>query len=135
MTDRQRWETAMAMAIEVQRRLHQRQIDGIALGLEGQTETREQRAAREREQAAFERARDQLADRLLQDVWAPGAAVDIGVWGPSLARAEADTLLRDAVERGMVYLDTSPSPSRWSRLFRVFTTEARRPRRRHGEDQ
>jgi hypothetical protein len=116
----------MAIAIEVQRRLHQRQIDGIALGLEGQAETREQRAARKREQAAFARARDQLAERLLKEIWAPGAAVDVGVWGPPLARAEAERLLRDAVERGMVYLDTAPRHSRWNRFIRLFTTEARR---------
>ncbi len=122
----------MAIAIEVQRRLHQRQIDGIALGLEGQ-ETREQRAARAREQAAFERARDQLAERLLEEVWAPGAAVDIGVWGPPLARAEAGRLLRDAVERGMVYLDTAPQPSRLHRMFSFLTTEARRSQRKHGD--
>ena len=119
----------MAIAIEVQRRLHQRQIDGIALGLEGQTETRAQRAARQRERAAFERARDQLADRLLKEIWAPGAAVDVVVWGPPLARAEADKLLRDAVERGMVYLDTTPQPSRLRRMVSFLTTEAWR----HGE--
>ena len=31
------------------------------------------------------------------------------------------SLLRDAVERGMVYLDTTAQPSRWQRALRFFS--------------
>jgi hypothetical protein len=103
----------MAIAADVQRCLHERQITAITLGLDGREETAAQRAARRREQAAFQRARDRLADRILTEIWAPSAATDVGIWGPSLARAEADRLLRDAVERGMVYLDAETAPSSW----------------------
>lgn len=105
----------MATAIDLQRRLHERQITALTLGLDGREETGALRAVRQREQAAFQRARDQLADRILTEIWAPGAATDIGLWGPPLARAEADRLLRDAVERGMVYLDSEAAPSSWLR--------------------
>src|SRR5437868_2787513 len=62
----------------------------------------EKRAA---DAAAFAQARSHLAQRLLDDVWDDAAALDVGLWGPSVTEVEADRTLREAIDRGAVYLD------------------------------
>jgi hypothetical protein len=98
------------MAVDVFRHLDRRQIGAIALGFDGATRPPD-RGAR----TGWQRARDRLARRLLCEFWASAAALDVGVWGPIIARAEADRTLHEAAARGAMYLDPvpeTPAPDR-----------------------
>ncbi|MGH2588330.1 MAG: hypothetical protein ACRDJE_25705 [Dehalococcoidia bacterium] len=66
-------------------------------------------ASRTAQQAAWQRAVDRLADRLLKDMWATNASLDIGIWGPAMAQREAAGLMQDMLDRGLIYLDIAPA--------------------------
>ena len=83
---------------------------------------------RRRSEAAFEQARSRLADRLLDDVWHEAAALDVGVWGPSVSEAEAERALREAIDRGAAYLDPAAPPARTSLIRRLTSFFVRRSR-------
>jgi hypothetical protein len=92
----------VAMAL---RQLDVAQVNAIALGLAEPEPVEPIEAARARERRAFERARDRLARRLLEDMWAQAATLDVGVWGWPVCQAEAERYLLDLVERGVIYID------------------------------
>jgi hypothetical protein len=120
------------VTVDAFRRLYAWQIQEIALGLGQHDSEDEVCAARERARAAWQRARDRIAERLLDEVWKQGVASDVGLWGEQLCRVEASRLLRHAIDSGMVYLDVDEEPDRhdqrgpwsWPRraLARLFGT-------------
>jgi hypothetical protein len=95
----------MAVAL---RDLNDAQVNAIALGLAEPIESTD--ASRARERRAFERARDRLARRLLKDMWAETANLDVGVWGWPVCQAEAERYLLDLAERGVIYIDPAAEP-------------------------
>jgi hypothetical protein len=93
------------MAAMALRRVDDAQVHAIALGLAEPGPVESTEADRVRERRAFERARDRLARRLLQEMWAGAAPLDVGVWGWPVCQGEAERYLLDLVERGVIYID------------------------------
>ena len=93
------------MAAVALRQLDDAQVNAIALGLAEPEPVGSLEAVRARERRAFERARDRLARRLLEDMWHEAATLDVGVWGWPVCQAEAERYLLDLVERGVIYID------------------------------
>ena len=108
-------------------RLDQRQVAAIALGLAEADPPEVVSTTRAGARSALARARGALSRRLLDEIWAPSASVDVGVWGPAVCEVEADRHLREALDRGLIYLDPAapadaPSPLRHvQRLLRRLT--------------
>jgi aryl-alcohol dehydrogenase-like predicted oxidoreductase len=97
------------------------QVNAIALGAAETDPPETVSAARAGTLAALSRARSRLSRRLLTEMWTESANLDVAIWGPLVSDVEAGRYLRDAAERGVIYLDPAPPvehPSRLRRLVR-----------------
>lgn len=104
--------------------LTDRQVNAVALGAAEADPPEVVCSARAGARAALSRARARLSRRLLAEIWTESANLDVAIWGPAASEVEADRYLRDAAERGVIYLDPASSvenDGRFRRLMRRLT--------------
>jgi len=99
--------------------LEERQVNAIALGAAEADPPETVNSARAGARAALSRARARLSRRLLAEIWTESANLDVAIWGPAVSDVEADRYLRDAAERGVIYLDPAPAAEQSGRLRRL----------------
>jgi hypothetical protein len=93
-------------------------VNAVALGAAEADPPETVSAARAGALAALSRARTRLSQRLLSEIWTESADLDVAIWGSMVSDVEADRYLRDAAERGVIYLDPAPPVESQSRLRR-----------------
>jgi hypothetical protein len=110
-----------AMAMSVHSNLGEQQMTTSIFSLDGDPAGEGAlHASRTAQQAAWQRAVDRLADRLLKDMWPANASLDIGIWGPAMAQREAAGLMQDMLDRGLIYLDIAPAQGERGRFRRLL---------------
>jgi hypothetical protein len=95
------------------------QVNAVALGAAETDPPEAVTAARSGALAALRRARAGLSRRLLTEMWTESANLDVAIWGPLVSDVEAGRYLRDAAERGVIYLDPAPPIEHQGRLQRL----------------
>jgi hypothetical protein len=98
--------------------VEERQVNAVALGAAEAEPPETVSAARSGALAALSRARAMLSRRMLSEIWTESADLDVAIWGPMVSDIEADRYLRDAAERGVIYLDPAPPDDHRGRLQR-----------------
>jgi hypothetical protein len=99
--------------------LNEPQVNAVALGAAEAEPPETISAARTGALAALSRARAGLSRRLLAEIWTESADLDVAIWGPLVSDVEAGRYLRDAAERGVIYLDPAPPVEHQGRLRRL----------------
>jgi len=108
------------MAAEAIRLLDERQVNAIALGAVDTDSPDAVCSARASARSALARARARLSRRLLSEMWAESATLDVAIWGPAVSEVEADRYLREAAERGVIHLDPAPPSENAGPLRRLL---------------
>jgi hypothetical protein len=98
--------------------LDEPQVNAVALGAAEADPPETVSAARSSARAALSRARARLSQRLLAEIWTESADLDVAIWGSVVSDVEAGRYLRDAAERGVIYLDPAPPVEERGRLQR-----------------
>ena len=98
------------MAAAPVRRLEHQRLNAVAVvGDELVEPSAELQGRRERARTALARVRARLSQTLLGEIWTQSAGLDVAIWGHAATEVEADRTLREAADRGVLFIDPTPA--------------------------